>query len=147
MQTWRATVSLCSNSADILRGASSSTCQETTTTKPTPWHESALPAKQYLQAWLSSAFSSHQSSPRQIQIQSLCRLPLKKSDPAPKPKQMTQRPMRTTPKAAQSDSARGLQNSARGLQNSARGLQQSSEQLRTPARRLPARPSASKSRL
>src|SRR4051812_42240008 len=44
-QTWQATASSCSNSADILRGASSPTCQETTTTKQILWHESAPPAK------------------------------------------------------------------------------------------------------
>ena len=33
MQTWRATVSLCSNSAGISKGASSSMCQGMTTTK------------------------------------------------------------------------------------------------------------------
>src|SRR3954467_1135168 len=105
-QTWQATASTCSNSADISRGVSSSTCQETTTTKQILWHESAPPAKQYHPASLFSASSSSQSSLHQNQIPFLCRLPLKKSDPTQEPQQTTQKPLQTTPRTPQPKPAR-----------------------------------------
>ncbi|SPT20038.1 unnamed protein product [Triticum aestivum] len=85
MQTWRATASSCSNSVDILRGVSSSTCQETTTTKQIPWHKSAPHYKQYHPVSPFSASASRLSSLHQSQTPSLCRLPLKKSDPTQEP--------------------------------------------------------------
>ena len=159
MQTWRATASLYNNSVDILRGASSFTCQEMTTTRQTPWHESAPPAKQYHLASPFDASSSRLSSLHQNQTPSLCRLPPKKSDPTQEPQQAARESLQMTPRAPQSKPARGLQNPARGLRRpvrrlqnssqgllqSARGLHQSSKRPRTPARRLPAQPPSSKS--
>src|SRR4051812_2303268 len=93
MQTWQATASSCSDSVDILRGASSFTCQEMTTTKQTPWRELAPPAKQYHPASPFSASSSRLLSLHRSQTPSLCRHPPKKSDQTQEPQQTTQEPL------------------------------------------------------
>ena len=158
MQTWRATVSLYNNSADISRGASSFTCQESTTIKQTPWHESAPPAKQYHLASPFGASLSRLSSLHQNQTPSSCRLLPKKSDPTPEPRQTVRGFWQMAPKPPQSRPAQGLQNPARGLRwparrlqksaqelrQSARGLHQSIKRLRTPTRRLPAQSPSTK---
>ena len=63
------------------KGASSSTCQEMTMSKQTPWCESAPPVKQYQPVSPYNASSSRLSSHRQSQTLSSCRLLLKQSDP------------------------------------------------------------------
>ena len=72
MQTWKAIVSSYNNSVGILMDASFSMCQETTTSKKMPWHESSPPAKKYRPASPFNASSSRLSSHRQNQILSSC---------------------------------------------------------------------------
>ena len=124
MQTWQATASSYSNSADTLTGASSFTCQEMTTTKQTPWHESAPPAKQYHPASPFGASSSRLSSLHQNLTPFLCRLLPKTADPTPELRQTERGLWQMTPKPPQSSPARGLRRRTRRFQNSTQGPRQ-----------------------